>query len=86
MKFPNLTVTGIFRSLALKIRDHTEPPKQIETYDNIVRRALRDHLTPEEYTTVIDGHRRSEWSTAAFEYNIQLLDSDYHEVIKDDHY
>nr|QLC36813.1 RNA-dependent RNA polymerase [Sarcosphaera coronaria partitivirus] len=86
MKFPNLSITGIFPSLAQKIRDHTEPPAQIRTYDTIVRRALQDHLLPEEVETVLEGHRRSEWSPEAFEYNIQLLDNDYHEVIKDDHY
>jgi len=86
MKLPNLTLIGTFKNLALKIREHTEPPGQIKAYDDIVRRALSDHLSTEQFDEVYHGYRRSEWSPEAFEYNINLLDSDRHNVIKDDYY
>jgi hypothetical protein len=79
----NNKVIGFMPKQASKIHGSTGTGK---TYTDTVDHALKKFLTPEEFDKVINGYRRSPWSSEALNHDIQRLDSEYHSVLKDEHY
>jgi hypothetical protein len=82
----NNLIIGSFKSLAKSIVGHISTPLRKQTYNSIVDHALHQFLSPEEADQVINGFRRSEWSEDSLQRDIDKLNSEYHEVPKDEHY
>jgi len=83
---PNLKKLYVKASMAKAINERLEDPSVITQYNDIVDRALHSELSEEEFDKVCNGYRRSPWSQDALQNDISRLDSDYKEVLKDQHY
>jgi len=81
----NTEIIGSHPTLAKPIRGNVDPNANIN-YGRIVDHALSRFLTPNEFNIVTKGYRRSQWSESALTVDLDKLDSDYFEVLKDEHY
>lgn len=82
----NLNFLGTFRSLAKDIAIKRQPEKLIQDYNDVVDHALKMYLSEEEFDTVVNGYRRSDWSEEALLHGLNKMDQPEHEVPKDEHY
>nr|WAK75579.1 MAG: putative RNA-dependent RNA polymerase [Curvularia lunata partitivirus 1] len=82
----NNLILGVKRSLAKAIRGNTQDNHVIEAYHHVVDHALRRFLPHNEVEEIIHGYRRSEWNEDALNRDIDKLNSQEHEVLKDEHY
>ena len=81
----NTIQIGFKPSLAKPLHGGHDPltnPAYCETVDH----ALMRYLTPDEFRTVTVGYRRSPWNEEALDNDIKALNTNYHNVIKDEHY
>jgi hypothetical protein len=86
MHLPNILKIGFWPFFAKKIAPRRESPDQLDAYNKIVDRAIRNHFSPEDTDTIINRYRRSQWNEDALKHDIDTLDSEYFEVQKDEHY
>jgi hypothetical protein len=79
----NNTVIGKFKHLGARIHgsESTNP-----AYLRVVQHALERFIKPEEFDIVVNGYRRSKWNSTALESDLEKLNSQEHQVIKDEHY
>lgn len=81
----NTVVVGHRPTLAKPLHGNPDPGSN-PAYGDTVDHALRRYLSKEEFDTVVNGYRRSPWNEDALNADIAKLDSEYHPVIKDEHY
>jgi hypothetical protein len=81
----NTVVVGHRPTLARPLHGNPDPGSN-PAYADTVDHALRRYLSEEEFRTVVYGYRRSPWNEDALKADIAKLDSEYHTVIKDEHY
>nr|UVG55912.1 putative RNA-dependent RNA polymerase [Poaceae Liege partitivirus 6] len=81
----NIEKLGSVPSLAKPIRGNVDPLANLN-YGKIIDHALQRFLTHEEFLKVTTGYRRSPWSESALDTDLEKLDCDSFDVLKDCHY
>jgi len=85
MQLPNIhfiTTLSSFANKSTPSYDRSVP----SSYTGTVYHAFKQFLTPDQIDEIVNGFYRSIWSEDALKVDIDKLNSEYHPVLKDEHY